>query len=92
MVNISAGGYAFACRDDVFAGVVGERVQLTIQDFALLGGKSLAGIVIRSTNDHGTYIVGCRMLQDNKEIEAYVAQFFYSLLLNAVISEPVELR
>lgn len=74
MVNISAGGYAFACKDDAFADVVGQRVQLTIQNFELLGGKSLAGIVIRSTNDHGTYIVGCRMLQDNKEIEAYVAQ------------------
>lgn len=74
MVNLSAGGYAFACKDDTFANVVGERVQLTIQDFALLGGRSLAGIVIRSSNDHGTYIVGCRMLQDNKEIEAYVAQ------------------
>lgn len=72
MVNISAGGYAFACKDDTFAGVVGERVQLTIDDFVLLGGKALPGIVIRSTNDHGTYIVGCRMLQDNKEIQAYV--------------------
>lgn len=74
MVNISAGGYAFACKDDAFSDVVGQRVQLTIQNFELLGGKSLVGIVIRSTNDHGTYIVGCRMLQDNKEIEAYVAQ------------------
>ncbi|MBQ8279105.1 MAG: PilZ domain-containing protein [Roseburia sp.] len=74
MVNISAGGYAFACKDGEFANAVGERVQLTIQNFALLGGKSLAGIVIRSTDDHGTYIVGCRMLQDNKEIQAYVEQ------------------
>ena len=72
MVNISAGGYAFDCRDEAFANVVGERVDLKIQDFLVTGGKVLAGIVIRSTNDRGNYIVGCRMLQDNKEIAAYV--------------------
>ena len=74
MVNISAGGYAFVCRDEAFANVVGERVDLKIQDFLVTGGKALAGIVIRSTNDRGNYIVGCRMLQDNKEIAAYVEQ------------------
>lgn len=72
MVNISAGGYAFACRDAAFAEVVGQRIDVTINDFTLTDGKPLKGVGIRSTNDHGTYIVGCRMLQDNKEIEAYV--------------------
>ena len=72
MVNISAGGYAFACKDAEFANVVGERVQLMIHNFDVVSDKKLAGIVIRSTNDHGTYIVGCRMLQDSKEIQAYV--------------------
>ena len=72
MVNISAGGYAFACKDAAFAEIVGQRIDLTINGFALAEGKPLKGIGIRSTNDHGTYIVGCRMLQDNKEIEAYV--------------------
>ena len=74
MINISAGGYAFACRDEAFAEVLGQRIDITINDFALLGGKALKGVGIRSTNDHGTYIVGCRMLQDNKDIETYVAQ------------------
>lgn len=72
MVNISAGGYAFACKAPEFAEAIGERVQLTIQNFPLMNGKALDGIVIRSTDDHGTYIVGCRMLRDNKEIQAYV--------------------
>jgi len=72
MVNVSAGGYAFVCRDEAFANAVGERVDLKIQDFDVIGGKALAGIVIRSTNDRGNYIVGCRMLQDNKDIAAYV--------------------
>lgn len=72
MVNISAGGYAFACRDETFANAVGERVDLVIQGFSVTEGKALSGVIIRSTNDRGNYIVGCRMLQDNKAIEAYV--------------------
>ena len=72
MVNISAGGYAFSCEDPLFADMVDERVELTIRDFAITKGKPLSAIVIRSTNDLGTYIVGCRMLQDSKEIASYV--------------------
>lgn len=74
MVNISAGGYAFACQDTEFAKAVGERVQITIQNFDVVGGRALSGIIIRSTDDHGTYIVGCRMLQDNKDIQEYVEE------------------
>ena len=73
MVNISAGGFAFACKDDRFADAVGEQVQLIIHDFTLLHEKPLTGIIIRSTNDEGTYIIGCRMLQDNTDILAYVS-------------------
>ena len=72
LVNISAGGFAFACKAQEFASVAGQIVQLTIQDFELLRGKALTGIVIRSTNDNGTYIVGCRMPEDSVEIMNYV--------------------
>ena len=72
VVNISAGGFAFACKAQEFARVNGEIVELTIQDFELLKGKALTGIVIRSTDDHGTYIVGCRMHEDNAVIQKYV--------------------
>lgn len=72
MVNISAGGFAFACKDERFAEAMGEQINLRIHDFDLLRGKSLQGIIIRSTNDNGTYIVGCRMLQDNTDIMNYV--------------------
>ncbi len=72
MVNISAGGFAFACRGEEFAESVGETVQLKIDNFPLAHGKSLSGVIIRSSNNAGTYIVGCRMLQDNPEIEEYV--------------------
>lgn len=73
VVNISAGGFAFACKAQEFASCSNDIVQLTIRDFALLEGEALTGIVIRSTDDKGTYIVGCRMPEDNAKIQKYVA-------------------
>ena len=72
MVNISAGGYAFSCSAPEFAQAVGQHIRLTIHEFQLLGGNELAGIIIRSSNDNGTYIIGCRMPEDNMEIQQYV--------------------
>ena len=72
MVNISAGGFAFACRAQEFANAVGQKVQVKIHEFAPVEGKSLTGVIIRSSDDKGTYIVGCRMPEDDKEIMAYV--------------------
>ena len=72
MVNISAGGFAIACDDPRFADAVGEQITVKIHDFDVLRGKWLTGVIIRSTDDKGTYIVGCRMLQDNNEILNYV--------------------
>jgi len=37
-----------------------------------LNGEPLAGIVVRATKGNGSYMVGCRMLYDSKEIKAYV--------------------
>ena len=74
MVNISAGGYAFACDAPEFANAKGEQIQLKIHNFDLIGGQPLSGIVIRSTDDQGTYIVGCRMPQDNETIREYVGK------------------
>lgn len=72
MVNISAGGYAFACKDAEFSKAIGQHIRLKIHDFQIMGGEELPGIIIRSTNDNGTYIVGCRMPEDNMEILQYV--------------------
>jgi len=72
MVNISAGGFAFACKDERFAEAVGEQIMLKIHDFDVLQGKALMGIIIRCTDNDGTYIIGCRMLQDSTEILNYV--------------------
>jgi len=72
MVNISAGGFAFACKDETFADMRDVEVLVTIKDFPLLKDAPLLGTVIRSTDDRGTYIVGCRMPGDNVEIMNYV--------------------
>lgn len=72
MVNISAGGFAFKCTAPEFASAHREIVKLKINDFLLLDGKELTGIIIRSSDNDGTYIVGCRMPEDNADILEYV--------------------
>jgi len=74
MVNISAGGFAFACRSQDFASAAGKVVDLRISMFELMEGKSLTGVIIRSSDDNGTYIVGCRMPEDNDAILEYVKE------------------
>ena len=72
MVNISAGGFAVSCNAEEFANCVGSRVELKIHNFELLAGQTLNATVIRSTPDQGRYIVGCRLPEDNLEIQQYV--------------------
>lgn len=72
MVNISAGGFAFSSTAVEFAETVGSSIELSIEDADFLKESVLPGIVIRSTDDNGKYIVGCRMPSDNMEIRDYV--------------------
>ncbi len=72
LVNISAGGFAIKTDAIEFASAVGADVEVKISDFELLNGQSLRGTVIRSTEDNGKYILGCRMPEDNKDIMDYV--------------------
>ena len=74
MVNISAGGYAFSSRAKEFADSIGKEIELTIQGLDFLGDISLKGIIIRSTDNEGNYIVGCRMPEDNMAIRDFVKQ------------------
>ena len=74
MVNISANGFAFAVRDEVFADCKGKDVVVDIKDFMVYGVKLLEGCIIRSSNNDGEYIVGCRMPQDSEAIREYVSQ------------------
>ncbi len=72
MINISAGGFAVAVKKEGFEYNIGEMITLTINDFELLAGKSLVGTIIRSTDDNGRYILGCRMPEDHIEIMNFV--------------------
>jgi methyl-accepting chemotaxis protein len=72
MVNISANGFAFAVKDEFFANAKRKDVFLTINGFQPLEGKELEGSIIRSSNNDGEYIVGCRMPSDSEIIKEYV--------------------
>lgn len=74
MVNISANGFAFAIRNEFFATAKGRTVSVAVNDFPVLGGKPLAGRIIRSSNNEGEYIVGCRMPEDSEAIKEYVSK------------------
>lgn len=76
MVNISANGFAFACRDSLFAESKGKDVIVDVRDFAVLNGKPLEGCIIRSSNNDGEFVVGCRMPQDSQAIKEYVSKNF----------------
>ena len=76
MVNISANGFAFAVKDPLFADNKGQDVIVDIKDFDVLEGKELEGCIIRSSNNDGEYIVGCRMPQDSLVIKDYISANF----------------
>lgn len=72
MVNISANGFAFAVREAEFAAQKGHAVSISIPDFAVEEARLLEGCIIRTTNNDGEYIVGCRMPADNLAVRDYV--------------------
>lgn len=45
-----------------------------MRNFEVLGGKALEGAIIRSSNNNGEYIVGCRMPEDSAVIKEYVSK------------------
>lgn len=74
MVNISAGGFAFSTTAQEILATKGDLLSIKIVNFPLLEDKLLDAVVIRITDNEGTYIVGCRMLEDNQEILEYVKE------------------
>lgn len=72
MVNISAGGFAIETTSDEIENTKGTLISIVIDDFPLVEGKAIDGHVIRITNNSGCYIVGCRMLEDNRDIYEFV--------------------
>lgn len=72
MMNISANGFAFAIKNELFAEIINERVVITISDSAVPDCNILLGTIIRSTQNGDEYIIGCRMPKDFMEIKDYV--------------------
>ncbi|MBE5884599.1 MAG: methyl-accepting chemotaxis protein [Lachnospiraceae bacterium] len=74
MVNISAGGMAFASYDNALKDAKGQNVTITIKDFELKSASQLEGCIIRVTDNEGQYIVGCRMPEERDDIMQYVQE------------------
>lgn len=74
MVNLSAGGFAFVSTAEEFKDSIGQQVELSIRGLDFLNDETLTGVIIRSSNDEGKYIVGCRMPADNIKIRDYVEE------------------
>lgn len=74
MVNISANGFAFATKEVFFSEKKGEDIIVDVKDFDILGGKALQGCIIRSSNNDGEYVIGCRMPEDSAVIKEYVSK------------------
>ena len=72
MVNVSANGFAFAAASDDFAELKGTQLILDIPDFPVKEERTMEGVVIRGTDNHREYIVGCRMPEDSPAIQKYV--------------------
>lgn len=70
--NICANGYAFISKDSFFADSKGKIITLSIENFEPAKGVELEGRIIRSSNNEGSYIVGCQMPEDNIKIMKYV--------------------
>ena len=52
----------------------GENIIVKVPDFPVEQGRVLEGTIIRSTDNAGTHIVGCRMPEDRIEIGNYVSR------------------
>ncbi len=74
MVNISANGFAFASKEVLLANSKGEDIIVDVDNFEVLDGKPLKGCIIRSSNNDGEYIIGCRMPEDSAVIKEYVSK------------------
>ena len=58
--------------DEVFADAKGKEIAISIPDFSIVSARNLTGVIIRSSNNDGEYIVGCRMPEDHLQIKEYI--------------------
>lgn len=72
LVNISANGFAFSSFEDTLKEAKGKLILLDAEAFPIPSGAHMEGHIIRVSDNEGQYIVGCRMMDDNMEVNDYV--------------------
>lgn len=74
LINISANGFAFTARSSDVSGLKGRSIRLKTEFVDVLKDRELVACVIRITENKGEVTVGCRFLDDDTAIEAYVEE------------------
>jgi methyl-accepting chemotaxis protein len=74
MVDISANGFAFSTYAKEFNNSKGKMINLTVRDFEPLEGKQIEGCVLRVSDHDGEYLIGARMLEDNRTLKEYISK------------------
>lgn len=74
MLDISANGFAFTTTAREVREAKGKTISVAVNNFPVLGGKALEGIIIRVSDHDGEYLVGGRMFEDSKVLRDYVAE------------------
>jgi len=74
LTNISANGFAFTTSSSNASGIKGRSIRLKTDYIDVLKGRELVACVIRITENGGVVTVGCRLLDDDTAIEAYVKE------------------
>ena len=72
MVNISAGGFAFATDEKEIERKKGSFISLKVDGFDAVEEGKIEGTIIRITKNGNMYYLGCRMHEDSKAIYDYV--------------------
>lgn len=72
MINISASGFAFSTREQSLDDVKNGLVRLHITGFEPVKDKELSACIIRTSKNGSELQFGCRMLDDDETIAAYV--------------------
>lgn len=74
MLDISANGFAFSTFAGELKAAKGKPVSVMIDNFPLLEGGALDGMIIRVSDHNGEILIGGRMYEDSKKIRDYVNQ------------------
>ena len=76
MANISANGFAFVTRAQEIENYKFEDIEVLVENFNVVKDGKLEGNIIRTSNNDGEYIIGCRMPEDNYKIKEYIGKNF----------------